>query len=278
MNNRISRIKIWSALVSLVAVMLLGGCLRFGPQEDEMANTNVETTDLTEQSTEGAKSESEEKSTEETFLQEGNAKDSIEETSTVTMDGTDSQSNDGSAEEESSADEETDKENKEDQVEVTITRDDAERILVFNLQQLPKGYSLSSMSWQPEAAQTEEEGTQAEGTEEAAAPNDSASSGDSNGGSVSGQDDVIEVPTVENERITSTYYEAVTAGETGMEGFFVDHNGQRIGYRYAENQADQSGIVRIDFRNGEGGIVTWEDRITIGLTERTEELDERIEE
>lgn len=272
MVDRKKRLKPWAAGAALASILLLGGCLRFGPQEDEMANTTNTETAQTQQA-ESADSQPAEEA--EDSVADESAAESTESTeSGQTEPSGDEESTEGTT---SSASEEEKKSKDEGQrIEVTISRDDAEQLVEFDLHVLPAGYSLSGMSWEPEA---EARASIDPGEDEAAG---TGTTTDNEGTTtmneaMAGTDAEIEegaAPTTEPERITSTYLDAVIAGQMGTEGFFIDENGQRIGYRYAADQTGRTGTVRLDFRDGDGGIATWEARIALGLQEITDPAEE----
>lgn len=255
MIDRKKRLKPWAAAAALASILLLGGCLRFGPQEDEMANTTNTETVQTQQQTDSADEQPAEAS-EGSSVDKSAAESSESEQAESSSDRESTEDNTSNS---SDGKKKTKEEDEGQRVEVTVSRDDSQRIVEFDLHVLPAGYSLSGMSWEPEAeapASADTEENEAAGT---ATDNEGAASADE---AISGT-----APTAETERIASTYVDAVAAGQAGTDGFFIDENGQRIGYRYAADQTGRAGNVRLDFRDEDGGIATWEARITLGLQE-----------
>jgi len=261
MVDRKKRLKPWAAGAALASILLLGGCLRFGPQEDEMANATSTETAQTQQQTDSADAQPAEES--EGPVADESAAESVESTeSEETEPSSDTESTESTTSNASGEEKKTKDEEEGPRVEVTVNRDDSRQMVEFDLQVLPAGYSLAGMSWEPEA---EEPASADPGEDEAAgttADNEGTTSMDE---AISGTDaDEGAAPTAEPERVSSTYLDAVMAGQVGTDGFFIDENGQRIGYRYAADQAGHTGTVRLDFRDGEGGTAAWEARITLG--------------
>lgn len=268
MVNRKKRLKPWAAAAALASILLLGGCLRFGPQEDEMANTTNTETAQTQQQTESTDAQATEE-TESSVVDEP-ADESVESTESGEAEpSSDTESTEDSTSNASDEEKKTKEEDEGQRVEVTVSRDDSQQIIEFDLHVLPAGYSLSGMSWEPEI---EEPASADPGEDETAATSTDNQETTSMDEAISGTDaqtEDINAPTAESERITSTYLDAIIAGQVGTNGFFIDENGQRIGYRYAMDQTGRAGTVRLDFRDGDGGIATWEARITLGLQEVT---------
>ncbi|MEJ8307170.1 hypothetical protein [Saccharibacillus sacchari] len=268
MVDRKKRLKPWAAAAALASILLLGGCLRFGPQEDEMANTTNTETAQTEQPTESTDAQPAEEpesfGADEPADESANAAESGEAEPSSDTESTEDTASNASGDEKQTKDKDEGP-----RVEVTVSRDDYQQIVEFDLHVLPAGYSLSGMSWEPEIEESvdadpgDNEATETTTDNEGTTPADEATTG---------TDAELEdgtAPAAEPERIASTYLEAVIAGQAGTDGFFIDENGQRIGFRYAEDQTGRTGTVRLDFRDGDGGIATWEDRITLGLQEVT---------
>ncbi len=267
MVDRKKRLKPLAAGVALASILLLGGCLRFGPQEDEMANTANTETAQTQQQTESTDTppaeESEEASVDDSAVESAESPESEE----AAASSSDTESTEDTASQSPDEEKKSKNEDEAQRIEVTVSRDDAEQLVEFDLHVLPAGYSLSGMSWEPEietSVSTDPgESGAAEPTTEGATPAD-----ETPGGADAETEDGAS-STIEPERITSTYLDAIIAGQVGTNGFFIDENGQRIGYRYAVDQTGRAGTVRLDFRDGDGGIATWEARITLGLQEET---------
>lgn len=266
MVDRKKRLKPLAAGVALASILLLGGCLRFGPQEDEMANTaNTETaqTQQTESTDTSPAEESEEASVDDSAVESAESPESEE----AAASSSDTESTEDTTSQSPDEEKKSKNEDEAQRIEVTVSRDDAEQLVEFDLHVLPAGYSLSGMSWEPEietSVSTDPgESGAAEPTTEGATPAD-----ETPGGADAETEDGAS-STIEPERITSTYLDAIIAGQVGTNGFFIDENGQRIGYRYAVDQTGRAGTVRLDFRDGDGGIATWEARITLGLQEET---------
>lgn len=266
MVDRKKRLKPLVAGAALASILLLGGCLRFGPQEDEMANTaNTETaqTQQTESTDTPPAEESEEASVDDFAVESAESPESEE----AAASSSDTESTEDTASQSPDEEKKSKNEDEAQRIEVTVSRDDAEQLIEFDLHVLPAGYSLSGMSWEPEietSVSTDPgESGAAEPTTEGATPAD-----ETPGGADAETEDGAS-STIEPERITSTYLDAIIAGQVGTNGFFIDENGQRIGYRYAVDQTGRAGTVRLDFRDGDGGIATWEARITLGLQEET---------
>lgn len=266
MVDRKKRLKPLAAGVALASILLLGGCLRFGPQEDEMANTaNTETAQMqqTESTDTPPAEESEKASVDDSAVESAESPEAEE----AAASSSDTESTEDTASQSPDEEKKSKNEDEAQRIEVTVSRDDAEQLVEFDLHVLPAGYSLSGMSWEPEietSVSTDPgESGAAEPTTEGATPAD-----ETPGGADAETEDGAS-STIEPERITSTYLDAIIAGQVGTNGFFIDENGQRIGYRYAVDQTGRAGTVRLDFRDGDGGIATWEARITLGLQEET---------
>lgn len=250
MNNG----KSWAACAMLASVLLLGGCIRFGPQADEMEQTanrqseqeNTADTAVSGESESGEAPESENAGEAEVSAEEEEAAQSAEESEAAA-----SLQNDP----------DQDAENQDNLIEVSVTRTDSERMVRFDLQMLPSGYSLSGMTWEPD---TPVEETLPGGLD---LQEENADTGVTADEEYSAQEDAGPVDPSQTERVTATYQDAVAAGQTGRNGFFVDMDGQRIGYRYSPDQAGRSGRIRLDFRDGEGGTAAWEARITLGIAD-----------
>ncbi|NGZ77778.1 prolipoprotein diacylglyceryl transferase [Saccharibacillus alkalitolerans] len=250
--------KRWASAAALASVALLGGCLRFGPQEDEMANAVPrEEEQKVQQNTDSAQNGETDENVREDVPQ-GTAENggAEPESGDRTEDGSGGPS--GEAEPESPEDG--------DEIQIVLSRDDPERTVEFDLQKLPSGYSLSGMSWEPEPAEAVENGT----PQESAELSDEGQAGSEAPEGTEETEDAAAEP----ERVKTTYHDAVIAGEAGTDGFFVDRSGQRLGYRYAEEQTGESGTVRLEFRDEKGGITTWESRISLGYLEISDDAAE----
>ncbi|WP_172197510.1 hypothetical protein [Saccharibacillus qingshengii] len=244
-----SRLLKWgAAVVMLGCILLLGGCIRFGPQADEMADTSAGDTEQSKQQTSSAG--------------QPEASPSGEASDTQTEDPSAASPSDETAEEENdestdskqaeSASDAADDEPAADRIEIEVTRDDTERTVRFDLQRLPSGYSLAGLTWEPDAAAQE---ILPSGTSAPEVPADPPAAESA----------------VETKRITATYQDAVIAGEAETEGFFIDEDGQRIGYRYGEAEAGQAGSASLEFRDAEGSSRIWTGRITLGTAPAEEE-------
>ncbi|CAM3476760.1 MULTISPECIES: hypothetical protein [Saccharibacillus] len=290
---RLRALKPWAAGAALCTVLLLGGCIRFGPQADEMEQTASRQAEQQAQEESAAVGEDEQaagageagsESSAEDAEQSPSSDPASEEMSNEVSDETSGQA-DGTEPSAAGSGEaaETDGESSDDAspgdsnngadadpIEVSITRTDSERTVRFDLLRLPSGYSLSSLTWEPDA-EGDAAGTGPVVSGVPAAGGLSGGSAASQGeagaaGTASGSTSGSEAaPAVDTDRVTSTYHDAVLAGESGTNGFFVDMDGQRIGYRYGEEQTGRTGAVRLDFRDGEGGSTSWESRVTLGL-------------
>ncbi|WP_172256818.1 hypothetical protein [Saccharibacillus deserti] len=233
-----------AAAVMLGCILLLGGCIRFGPQADEMADTAAQSKQ--QASSAGQPEASPEGEASDTKTEESSAASSAEEAADEENgESTDSKQ----AEPASNA---ADDEPAADRIEIVVTRDDTERTVRFDLQRLPSGYSLAGLTWEPDAAAEEVLPSGASAQEVPADPPPAESA-------------------VETKRVTATYQDAVIAGEAETEGFFIDEDGQRIGYRYGEAEAGQAGSASLEFRDPEGSSRIWTGRVTLGTAPAEEE-------
>ncbi|MCQ4085290.1 hypothetical protein [Saccharibacillus sp. JS10] len=242
MNERKKYIKLWAVAAALSSILLLSGCIRFGPQADEMENT-ANSTAMKQTDTDSTSSESADNSSQSTK-------------STNTDEDT---SSDTSSDVADSADTATDSDS---MVEIEVKPEESEKVVEFQLLQLPSGYSLYKMTWEPQALETSldnEESSEENNTEESAQELSSQGSASSS--------------TLDSDLIATTYSQAITAGQLESNGFFIDNNGQRIGYRYTDEQTGRDGIVHLDFRDPEGSIVSWEKELTLGVNSVQNEVD-----
>ncbi|OWA37789.1 hypothetical protein B9G55_07040 [Saccharibacillus sp. O16] len=256
----------------LASLLVLGGCLRFGPQADEMEQTASQsanstptdesaTSDRSANPEESAALEAAPESAQEASTDEedenGAEQSSTSETGDAAASGdqdakdTKSTKDTKNTEENQSIKDDASKEKTE--IEAAVSRDDTESLLTINLQQLPQGYSLLAMTWTPTASVLSNPADSSSSTELPLNPN-SASSDES-------------TSSVDSKSVTTSYHDAILAGQAGAKGFFIDQNGQRIGYRYTEQQKGRSGMLRLDFRDRDGGTVSWEEQVTLGAAE-----------
>ncbi|MDO3411747.1 hypothetical protein QWJ34_18435 [Saccharibacillus sp. CPCC 101409] len=243
----------------MLSSLLLAGCIRFGPQADEMSTAQNQ-----EQQSGSAQERQEEADggADETGGNESGAsaeQDPQEAGGAQGDDGSaDGQSGDAADTADQDASGKASKENGKDKIEVEVEREDSQRLLLLDLNRLPAGYSLSGFVWQPDA-QSEAESSPASDAEDGAASEDSPNA--------------AETAETAPEPVRSTYQEAVIAGGAGTEGFFVDADNQRIGYRYGADRSGQSGTIRLDFRDGSGGVASWEAQTTLGSQPQNEPID-----
>lgn len=295
---RLRALKPWAAGAALCTVLLLGGCIRFGPQADEMEQTASRQAEQQESAAAGEDGQaggageagadssagnaeqspssdpasdpaSEEVSNEASNEVSGETSGQADGTEPGTAGSGEAAESSGESSDSASPDDSADGADA-DPIEVSVTRTDSERTVRFDLLRLPSGYSLSSLTWEPDAEDdTAGTGPVVSGVPAAGGlPGGSADSPGEAGaaGTASGSTSGSEAaPAVDANRVTSTYHDAVLAGESGTNGFFVDMDGQRIGYRYGEAQTGRTGTVRLDFRDGEGGSASWESRVTLGM-------------
>ncbi|OWR28325.1 hypothetical protein CDO73_18795 [Saccharibacillus sp. O23] len=250
-----------AAAALLASLLLLGGCVRFGPQADEMEKTASRSaeTNLQEENSPANSADPEESAvTPEKETDSDNETRTEQKGEPDSKDRSDAQADDtaGSGEKGAKASAAKDKL----EIEATINRDDSQSMVTVELQLLPQGYSLVSLSWEPAV---EDPSNRTDVSSQAGQP--ISGSAAANGTSVQEQTGSgSPSSSAESERVTSTYHDAVLAGQAGSKGFFIDQDGQRIGYRYTEQQRGRSGTLRLDFRDSDGATVTWDEAVVLG--------------
>lgn len=247
------------------SLLLLGGCVRFGPQAEEMEKTASQATKTDLQEENGATSGASPEESSVSTPTEANLNDetqSQEESEPNSADTGDTQADRTVGSGEPSAKESASKDKPE--IEAIINRDDPQSMVTVELQLLPQGYSLVSMSWEPavdDPANRTDVSSQAGQPIPGSAAATNGTSGQQSTGSASPSSPAA------SERVTTTYHDAVLAGQAGSNGFFIDQDGQRIGYRYTSQQRGLSGTLRLDFRDSEGSNVAWEKTVLLGTVD-----------
>ncbi len=262
-----------AAAAILASLLVLGGCVRFGPQAEEMEKTASQSTKTDSQEENGPTSGA---ASDESAVSTQEESDSEEETPTQpeneadATDKSDTQADAAAGSGNKSAKDSASKDKPE--IEAAVDRDDSQSMVTVELRLLPQGYSLVGMSWEPAA---EDPANRTDVSSQAGLPIPGSASS-TNG--ISGQQAAgSEAPasSAASERVTTTYHDAVLAGQAGSNGFFIDQDGQRIGYRYTEQQKGRSGILRLDFRDSDGATVGWEKTVILGTANSPADETER---
>jgi len=242
----------------LASLLLLGGCIRFGPQAEEMENTASQSAKSSQAEKNGQSSPAESSSDSSSAAADSEQGEDLQaggKNSESAADGSDSKEENAADSGEKSSKESADSDKR--QIEAAASQYDSQSIVTIDLQRLPQGYSLFGLSWTPAA---------------------SVSSTPMDGSSLTGQapqrpegaDQATEQQKAVGEpSVTTTYHDAILAGQAGSDGFFIDQDGQRIGYRYTEQQRGTSGTMRLEFRDSDGGVVSWEQNVTLGTANPT---------
>lgn len=246
-----------AAAAILASMLLLGGCVRFGPQAEEMEKTASQSakTDLQEENAPASDSDPEGNAVSpETETNSADETRTRQEDEAASTDKVDTQADNDAVSGEKSAKESASKDKLE--IEATVDRDDLQSMVTVKLRLLPQGYSLVSLSWEPAAEDS------AGRTTGQPIPGSASSTNGTSGQEASGSGNPSSPAAT--ERATTTYHDAVLAGQAGSNGFFIDQDGQRIGYRYTEQQKGQSGTLRLDLRDSDGGTVGWDETVILG--------------
>lgn len=255
------------AAAILASLLLLGGCVRFGPQAEEMEKTASQATKTDLQEENGATSDASPEESSVSTSTEAKPDDetqSQEESEPNSADTGDTQADRAVGSGEPSAKESASKDKPE--IEAIINRDDPQSMVTVELQLLPQGYSLVSMSWEP-AVDDPANRTDVSSQAGQPIPGSAAATNGTSGQQSTGSGSASPSSPAASERVTTTYHDAILAGQAGSNGFFIDQDGQRIGYRYTSQQRGLSGTLRLDFRDSEGSNVAWEKTVLLGTVD-----------